>query len=339
MSWRSGGSSPGGVGGGAPVLALLLLSSPATARVLQVGPGQPYGLPSAAAAAAQDGDTVQIAPGSYFDCAIWRADDLTIAGASAETTEVTDKTCSGKAVFVIAGNRATVRNLTLARARADDGNGAGIRAEGRDLTVRNVRFDNNQFGILAGGSGGFLRVESCDFTGNGASADGRPTHAVLAGALDRLRIETSAFARARGGDHVVTAAGQSELVGNRFADEGGRMRGPLIWATSGTLLLDGNSFSLATGAAARPGVALATGAVGAIALRGNTLTAADGAVPLLRNWSGGEASAEANAVPAGGMAVSDRGATWHRLRGFAAETRTAARHWAGSLARRLGLIR
>ena len=43
----------------------------------------------------------------------------------------------------------TIRNLTLQRARVPDKNGAGIRAEGKDLLVDGVKFINNQNGILA----------------------------------------------------------------------------------------------------------------------------------------------------------------------------------------------
>ena len=52
------------------LLGLLLLPGPAGARTLSVGPQQPFPLPSAAARAAQDGDTVLIEPGEYYDCAV-----------------------------------------------------------------------------------------------------------------------------------------------------------------------------------------------------------------------------------------------------------------------------
>ena len=45
--------------------------------------------------------------------------------------------------------RITIRNLTLTRARVADFNGAGIRAEGGDLTIEHVRFIDDQDGILA----------------------------------------------------------------------------------------------------------------------------------------------------------------------------------------------
>ncbi len=44
------------------------------------GPGAAFRLPSAAAAAARPGDTIRILPGTYYDCAVWRADDLTNRG-------------------------------------------------------------------------------------------------------------------------------------------------------------------------------------------------------------------------------------------------------------------
>jgi hypothetical protein len=55
--------------------------SPALAATLEVGPGKTYTQPSAAAAAAHDGDRIVIAAGSYFDCAVWKANTLTIEGA------------------------------------------------------------------------------------------------------------------------------------------------------------------------------------------------------------------------------------------------------------------
>ena len=78
-----------------------------------------------------------------------RANDLVIEGAASETTVITDKVCHGKALFIIDGARITIRNLTLTRARVADLNGAGIRAEGGDLTIEHVRFINDQDGILA----------------------------------------------------------------------------------------------------------------------------------------------------------------------------------------------
>jgi len=89
-----------------------------------------------------------------------RVDGLVLAGSGADTV-LTDRTCEGKAIVVVAAHNVTVRDLVLARARVPDGNGAGLRAEGRQLLVERVHFENNQVGLLAGDQpGGLLRIEA-----------------------------------------------------------------------------------------------------------------------------------------------------------------------------------
>ncbi len=50
---------------------------------------------------------------------------------------------------MIYGSNVTVRDLTLSHASVPDQNGAGIRAEGTNLTVTRVHLIDNQDGILA----------------------------------------------------------------------------------------------------------------------------------------------------------------------------------------------
>ena len=92
---------------------------------------------------------MRIDPGEYLDCAVWRASDLVLA-APAGAAHVRDRACAGKAIWVIAGDDVVVDNVTFSGARVPDENGAGIRAEGRNLTVRNSRFYDNENGLLAG---------------------------------------------------------------------------------------------------------------------------------------------------------------------------------------------
>ncbi|MDA8250979.1 MAG: hypothetical protein M0Z28_17670 [Rhodospirillales bacterium] len=323
----------------------LLWAPPTMARVLAVGPGLPFPLPSAAAAAARNGDQVTIAPDTYFDCAEWRASDLVIS-ATAPGVTITDKACGGKASFVISGDRVTVRGISFDRVRVPDGNGAGIRAEGRDLTVEDCTFVNDQDGILSGRQGGFLRISNSRFIANGISLDGRPTHAVTVGALDLLRIEHSSFAKGRGGDDIDSSARRTEIVADSFADEGGHMAGPLVMVRGGALTLDGNRFDLAPAAADRPGAVLFVGDATALAVRGNTLVEPQGHVPLLRNWTGLSATAQANTAPPNAVVVSDSGTTYHRLRAQLAALRDelrglahTLRHIVGSAARAAHLIR
>lgn len=205
------------------VLGILLAATAtgaarAEARILEVGSGRAYPQPSDAAAAARDGDTIRIAAGTYADCAVWRADRLVIEGEDAERSVVGGRTCQGKGVFVISGRGVTVRGLTLTGARSADANGAGIRAEGVDLTVEDVRFVDNENGILfAGVRGGALIVRRSTFLRNG-SCERACAHGIYAGPLALLRVEGSRFFATRAGHHVKSRALRTEILDTDIGD-------------------------------------------------------------------------------------------------------------------------
>jgi hypothetical protein len=197
---------------------LILLTPQVLAKTLEVGPGKKYAMPSQAAADAYDGDRVVIANGEYFDCTVWKQDKLTIEGASAEGTVITDKACQGKALFVIVGNDVTVRNLTLTRARVPDNNGAGIRAEGKNLTIDHVFFINNQDGILTTDEPtSTITIRNSEFTRNG-SCEGACAHGIYIGHVALLRVEHSKFFDTRQAHHIKSRAARTEVVDCDIAD-------------------------------------------------------------------------------------------------------------------------
>jgi hypothetical protein len=198
-------------------VAALLAIVPADAATLMVGADQQYKQPSDAARAAHAGDTVKIAPGTYFDCAVWTQNRLTIEG-TASGVVLTDKTCQGKALFVIHAAEVTVRNITFQRARVPDGNGAGIRAEGINLTLENDKFLNNEEGILAGNNPtSSIIIRDSVFEHNGACRNGC-AHGVYVGNIALLRIENSRFFDTQVAHHVKSRAARTELVGNHIED-------------------------------------------------------------------------------------------------------------------------
>ena len=199
-------------------LAALLLASTAQARTLEVGGGKEFKLPSEAVKAARTGDTIQIQPGEYFDCAILGQAKLTVEGVGDPAKVlITDKACQGKALFITTGDDITIRNLTLTRARVPDNNGAGIRGEGAMLLVDGVRFINNQNGILSGTEDATIIVRNSMFDRNG-TCQGACAHGIYAGHLKLLRVENTRFTDTRQGHHIKSRAARTEVVGCTLDD-------------------------------------------------------------------------------------------------------------------------
>lgn len=207
-------------------LPLLLLAAgaalwavPSGAATLEVGKGKPYKMPSAAIAAAHDGDTVLIAAGTYFDCAVVSQNNITIAGTGPHASAVlTDKECAGKASLVIDGHNVTIKNLTLQRIRVPDGNGAGIRAEGTNLTVDHVKFINNQDGLLgAPVPDSTVLIENSLFDSNGTCAHAC-AHGLYMGKVKLLRVVDTSFVHTREGHDIKSRAARTEVIGCHFRD-------------------------------------------------------------------------------------------------------------------------
>src|SRR5262244_2595146 len=75
---------------------------------------------------------------------------------------------NGKAILIISGNNITVQNLEFSGAKVADENGAGIRYEGGNLTIRHSDFHDNEDGILGqGGPSNTLLIERSTFIHNG----------------------------------------------------------------------------------------------------------------------------------------------------------------------------
>jgi len=221
-------------------LAVLILTGIAIARpglgdTLKVGPSQTYKAPSAAAAVAKNGDRIEIEPGQYFDCAVWEADNLVIEGTGPGVV-ITDKTCMGKGLFVIEGNNTTVRNLTLTRARVPDMNGAGIRLDKGNLTVDNVKFIDNQNGILGGAPGTTVTIRNSVFDKNGFCASAC-AHGIYVVQIDLLHVENSHFSNTRQAHSIKSHANRTEVIGNTITDGPDGTSSFLIEAPSGGALI------------------------------------------------------------------------------------------------------
>lgn len=187
-------------------------------RILNVGPGQEFARPSAAAAVALPGDTVRIAAGDYRDCAVWRTGNLVIEGAGGYA-HVRDVACEGKAIWVFYAAPVTIRHVRFSGARVPWRNGAGIRWEGYGrLIVEDGWFDDNQMGILAHNRrASSIVVLASRFERNG-HCETFCGHALYAGAISTLSVRNSEFSGQFFGHYIKSRARVSLIVGNRISD-------------------------------------------------------------------------------------------------------------------------
>jgi hypothetical protein len=198
-------------------LAAVAFCSPAMARTLLVGPLRDLTTPSEASWRAADGDTILIDPGSYADCAVWRASHLTIAAAGPGVI-LRDEVCEYKGIFVTSGDDLTIRGITFTGARAPAHNGAGIRAEGHGLTIIDSRFIDNENGILAASvADNTIRVLDSEFRDNGVCAQAC-SHGIYVGRITLLDIERSHFVEQHIGHHIKSRALQTVLIDDTIID-------------------------------------------------------------------------------------------------------------------------
>jgi hypothetical protein len=205
---------------GVPVLPTPQSPLDIAGRTLHVGRTGDYPTPSAAAAAAHDGDTIEIAAGDYHgDVAVWTANRLHIVGTAPRPRIFADgRDAQGKAVWVIHGDDAVVENVDISGAKVPDRNGAAIRLEGRNFTLRNSFLHDNENGLLTGANPtSEIVIDHCEFARNG-NGQGN-THNIYIGAVARLTVSRSYLHHAIVGHNLKSRAVVSVLTDNRLADE------------------------------------------------------------------------------------------------------------------------
>ena len=220
------------------IVLLCLLAAATGARVLEVGPSRTLTPPSQAAAAARDGHTVLIDAGEYVDACRWTASDLLIRGVGG-FAHVRDKTTAGKAIWVIQGNNTTVEWIEFSGATVPDKNGAGIRQEGADLTVRHCFFHDNEDGILAGDHAqSRILIEYCEFARNGYG-DGY-SHNMYINHVAEFTIRYSFVHEARVGHNIKSRALRSFILCNGITSGTGTTSREIDLPNGGLAVVAGN---------------------------------------------------------------------------------------------------
>lgn len=212
----------------------------AGAATLKVGPGAKYKLPSEAIAAAKDGDTIEIAAGTYEkDVTYVRRNNLTIRGVGEGRAVLDAKgTCAGrKGIFVTTGRDITVENIEFRNAGGEV-NAAGIRAEGKNLTVRNCKFVECRDAML-GGAGKVL-IEHCEFSHCGHNSRPATHNLYMSGRVTKLVYRYNYSHHSYVGHLLKSRAKESWVLYNRLTDEDGTGSAVADFPNGGVVVLVGN---------------------------------------------------------------------------------------------------
>ena len=194
------------------------IAAPASAATRSVGAGKTYATPCKAFAAAAAGDTIEIQAGTYTGdvCTISKS-NLKIRGVNGRPKIAAGgKNAGGKAIWVVGGNDITIDNVERYGAAVPDKNGAALRLEGTNFTLRNSFLHDNENGILSGEkTASTIIIENNEFGHNGRG-DGY-THNVYIGKAGKLTFRYNFSHDANVGHNLKTRALYNTISYNRFS--------------------------------------------------------------------------------------------------------------------------
>lgn len=223
----------------------IVAAIPASALLAQGGQRTPYtviesgrsfaALQEAVDAIGDGAGTVRIEPGVYRDCAVQGAGNVGFVAQVPGQSVFDGAACEGKATLVLRGRSARVEGLIFQNVRVPDANGAGIRLERGDLTVRQSWFRDSEQGILsADDPAGAVLIEQSTFTRLGRCDRGLAcAHSVYFGDYGSLTIRRARFEQGRGGHYVKSRAGRVEVSQSSFDDAGGHTTNYMIDLAAG----------------------------------------------------------------------------------------------------------
>ena len=193
---------------------------------LMVGPGEPYGSLSAAVAAAQNGDTIEVQAGTYTnDFPGTITVNLTIEGVGGLASFVATEPPPNEKGILVIGSGSDSPNVTLDNlefsgvtiSAEDGGNGAGVRYQSGDLTINNSYFHNNQDGLLSNADTlGAIAITNSEFADNGTSNG--LTHNIYIGEVGTFSISDSYITAANTGNEIQSRALVDNIVDNNIID-------------------------------------------------------------------------------------------------------------------------
>lgn len=159
-----------------------------------------------AQSAIADNSRVYLSSGIYDGLKI-SANNVEVIG---DDNVIFDTPIEGKAALVVSGSNVLIEKIECFGINVSDGNGACVRQQGKDLTLRNVYFHDSQQGILSSRNTGSLTIEYSRFERLGNS--GR-AHAIYSN-NEELEIRDSIIINSVDQGHEVKSGANKTVIVN-----------------------------------------------------------------------------------------------------------------------------
>jgi len=222
-------------------MTVVLMPGFCSATVWFVGATRTYTLPSQVKNLVADGDTIYLDGGVYAnDATKWTKKDLKFiglgTGSNRSILQHSGDIGNGKGIFVFETpgtcDNAYIENIVFDGAQVSDANGAngaGIRFQANNITVKNCRFVNCQNGILEGNGAvttSNVMIYDSEFENNGYQLQNDPTYSgyehniYISASADTLWVQNCYFHRPRGqANSLKTRAQRSYILYNLIDEE------------------------------------------------------------------------------------------------------------------------
>jgi hypothetical protein len=210
---------------------------------ITVGTNKQFTTIATAVAASHSGDVIQVDAGTYTNDFTHITQSLTLQAVGGMVTmNATVQPYDGKAILTEgnAGIDVSIDGFAFTGAVVGDGNGAGIRYEGGNLTITNSHFYNNEDGILgAADPNGNITISHSEFDHNGVGAAGN-THNMYIGDINSFTLTDSFTHDAIVGHEIKSRAENNTITNNRILDNDSTSSYEIDIPNGGNTVISGN---------------------------------------------------------------------------------------------------
>lgn len=208
-------------------------------KTVQVGPTRSYTTLAAGLAVAVDGDTIEIDAGDYPNTGVQvTRSNLRIVGVGGRPhLRYSSAVANGKGVIVVGSpsvQNLVIENLEISGATGSSGNEAGIRFQGKNLSVYSSYLHDNYNGILEGHGdviGSTVLLQDTEFQHNGRAGSGQEHNIYISRSASVFTMYGCYSHHVRSGHLVKSRALNNTFIANRFvegAPEGNTAQGSAV---------------------------------------------------------------------------------------------------------------